>query len=145
MFRVVYLIIHAIVATGAHGKTIDLPLRNEGGVGSYPRLVGIKMLKSVLLLMFPLHMLLLVAHGIPPDVQETISPDGTVDEEGAEVEATTVLRDYQINGVRLAVASGRACHVIEVGEFEGVCDVQRIIDIDVTVSVSFQIVEYMRL
>lgn len=72
----------------------------------YPWLVDVKMLHCVLFFVFPFHMLLLVADGVPPDVEETIGPNATMDEEGAEIESSTVLRYDEVNRVGMAVTVG---------------------------------------
>ena len=81
-------------------------------------------------------MLLLVANGIPPDIEKTICPNTAVNEEGAEVESSTILGYDEVDRVDTAITVGRAGRRVEVGRFEWVCDVERIIDIYVPVSVS---------
>ena len=65
----------------------------------YPRLVDVEMLHCVLFFVFPLHMLLLVADGVPPDVEETVCPNAAMNEEGAEIETSTILRYDEVDGV----------------------------------------------
>ncbi len=47
-----------------------------------PGLRRVELFESVLLLMFPFHVLLLVGHRIPPYVQESIGPGATANKEG---------------------------------------------------------------
>ena len=65
-------------------------------------------------------MLLLVTNRVPPDVQQPVGPDATVNEEGAEVEAAAILRDDEMDRVLATVACGGASHGIEMGRLEGV-------------------------
>lgn len=58
----------AAIATCAGRKAVDLALLEKSDMRSNPRLVLVHILKSVLLLVFPLHVLLLVANRIPPNV-----------------------------------------------------------------------------
>ena len=51
-------------------------------------------------------MLLLIADRVPPDIEKTICPDAAVNEEGAEIEASTILRYYKVDRVGLAIAVG---------------------------------------
>lgn len=94
----------AILPTGSHRETVDFPLRNECCMRSDPRLVDVEMLHRILLFMLPFHMFLFVSHRIPPDVQQAISPDAAMYEEGAKVETGAVLWDYKIDGVGSTVA-----------------------------------------
>ena len=72
----------------------------------YPRLVDVKMLHCILFFVFPLHMLLLVAHRVPPDVEEAIRPNAAVNEEGAEVESSAILGYNKVDRVGTAVTVG---------------------------------------
>ena len=72
----------------------------------YPWLVDVEMLHCVLFLVFPLHVLLLVADRVPPDVEKSICPNAAVDEEGAEVESPTILRYDKVDGIGTAVTVG---------------------------------------
>ena len=51
-------------------------------------------------------MLLLVANRVPPDIEQTICPNAAVNEEGAEVESSTILRYDKVDRVGTAVAVG---------------------------------------
>ena len=51
-------------------------------------------------------MLLLVANGVPPDVEETIRPNAAMNEEGAKVEPSAILWYDKVNRVGTAVAVG---------------------------------------
>ena len=70
-----------VFAASAFGKAIDLALRYKCSMRPYPGLVDVKMLHSILLLVLPLHVFLLVANRIPPDIQKPIRPCTPVDEE----------------------------------------------------------------
>ena len=96
--------IFAVVATGARWEAVDLPLVYECEVCPDPRLVGINVLESVLLLVLPLHVLLLVADRVPPYIQQAICPCRPLDKERSEVEASTVLRYDDVDRLGLAVA-----------------------------------------
>lgn len=92
--------------------------------------------QSVLLLMLPLHVLLLIAHWIPPNIEQPLTPLAASDQEGPEVEATAVLRDNQVDALCAVIADGTIGDFIKVGEFllrRGVCDVERVVDVDITV------------
>lgn len=101
-----YPLVLSVLATCAHREAIDLSLRYESRMRPDPRLVDVQVLHCVLLFMFPLHVLLLVSNGVPPDVQETVGPDATVNEEGAEVKAAAVLGYDEIYRFSLAIAVG---------------------------------------
>ena len=75
-------------------------------MGPDPWLMDVKMFHCVLFLVFPLHMLLLIADGVPPDVEETIRPNATVNEEGAKVEPSAILRYDKIDGIGTAITVG---------------------------------------
>ena len=66
---VVYGNVVALVAARAGRKAVDLALVQESDMRSNPGLVLVHVFESVLLLVFPLHVLLLVADRIPPDIQ----------------------------------------------------------------------------
>ncbi len=68
MFRIVYSWVLSIFTASAHWEAIDLSLWDESSMRSDPGLIGVQMLHCILLFVFPFHMLLFVAHGIPPDV-----------------------------------------------------------------------------
>lgn len=131
----------AILATRTHGEAVDLPLGDECRVRPYPGLIDVEMLEGVLFLVLPLHVLLLVADRVPPDVEEPIRPGGAVDEERAEVEACAVLRDDEIDAFREAVTVAGTGDDIEMGGGEGVGDVEGIVSVDVAVGVSEEVVE----
>lgn len=101
---VVDLLVGAIRIAGVRWEGVALALLDERSVGPNPRLIVVQVLQRVLLLMLPLHMLLLIANRVPPDIQKTIGPSTTPDEEGAEVESAAVLRDDHVDGRSLAVA-----------------------------------------
>jgi len=66
---VVYGNVIAPVAARARRKAVDLALVQESDMRSNPGLILVHVFESVLLLVFPLHVLLLVADRIPPDIQ----------------------------------------------------------------------------
>ena len=135
----------AIFAACTGREAINLSLCNECRIWSYPWLACIQMFEGVLFLVFPFHMLLLVAHRIPPDVEQAICPVASADEEGAEVEAAAVLRDNEINGFGFIITRGRSGYRIEVGGVRRMSDIERVVNVDVAVGVALQIIEYMRL
>lgn len=65
----------ALVATGAWWKTVDLALWDECEMRSDPGLIHVHIFECVLLLVFPLHVLLFVADGVPPHVEEAVGPN----------------------------------------------------------------------
>ena len=91
-------------STSTRREAVNLALGDERCVRSYPRLIDIEMLKSVLFLMLPLHVFLFIAYWIPPDVKQTVCPSASTDEERAQIEAPAILRDDEINGLRFIVA-----------------------------------------
>ncbi len=94
------------VPAGAHGEAVDFALGDEGRVRADPGVHGVEVFEGVLLLVLPFHVFLLVADGVPPDVEEAVGPCAAVDEEGAEVEAAAVLGDDEVDGVVSAVSCG---------------------------------------
>ena len=51
-------------------------------------------------------MFLLVTDRVPPDVEQTIRPDTTVDEERTEIETSAILRYDKVDRAGTAVAIG---------------------------------------
>ena len=51
-------------------------------------------------------MFLLVTDRVPPDVEQAIRPDTTVDEERAEIESSAILRYDKVYRAGMAVAVG---------------------------------------
>lgn len=146
------------VRAGTGGERVDHALRNERRPRADPGLVGVQVLlltvsisilepgggreggrganQSILLFMLPLHVLLLITHWIPPNIEQPLTPLAASDQEGPEVEATAVLRDNQVDALRAVIADGTIGDFIEVREFflrRGVCDVERVVDVDITV------------
>ena len=69
LLLVVYGNVIAPVAARAGRKAVDLALVQESDMRSNPGLILVHVFESVLLLVFPLHVLLLVTDRIPPDIQ----------------------------------------------------------------------------
>lgn len=80
-------------------------------------------------------MLLLVSNRIPPDVEEAICPRAAVDEEGSQIETSTVLRYDEIDGVSPTIPVCRSSYRIEVGIFDGMRNIERVVDVDVTIGI----------
>jgi hypothetical protein len=110
-------------------------LWKKGGVTSDPWVRGVEVLQGVLLLVLPLHMTLFVVYRIPPDVQQTVAPFASSNEEGAEVEAGTILGYDEVNGGWVFVTAERARERVEPGLCERVRDVERIEEVDVAVGI----------
>src|ERR1700722_14851073 len=83
----------SIVAASAGREGIYFSLWDECCVWSNPGVRGVEEFESVLLFVLPFHVFLLVADGVPPDVEEAVGPCTAFDEEGAKVEAAAVLGD----------------------------------------------------
>lgn len=122
-------------------ETTHLALWHKSCVGAYPRLAGIEVLESVLLLVLPLHVSLFILYGIPPDIEEAVGPSGAAHEEGAEVEAGAVLGDNHVDAGREVVADRGGGDSVEVGRGGGVGDVEGVVDVDVAVDVGGKVVE----
>jgi len=116
-------------------ETVDLALRNERHVWADPGLVVVEVFKGILFLVLPLHVALFVVHGIPPDVEDAVGPIGAADEEGAEVEATAVLRDDHVDGGGEVVADRGAGSWVEVGGCQRVLEGKGVVVVYVAVGV----------
>lgn len=125
-----------VLAACAFGEAVDFSLRYECSMRPYPGLVDVKMLHSILLLVLPLHVFLLVANGIPPNIQKPIRPCTPVDEEGPQIEASTILRDDKIDRTDFSIPIGRTSLFVQVGRFERVGDIERVVKVDVAVCVT---------
>jgi len=110
-----------------------------------PWLVSVQVLERVLLLVRPIHVHLLVEDRVPPDVKKSVCPRRTADKEGAKVEAVTILRNDKINRGGEVVASGRGVDLIEEWRARRMREIERVVDIDVTIDVSIEGVEDVRL
>lgn len=89
-----------LLCAGAWREGVDHALRHEVHGRADPGLGGVEVFQRILLLVLPLHMLLLVKHGIPPKVQQAVCPFAAAHKEGAEVEAAAVLTGQQMRGLR---------------------------------------------
>ena len=107
-FPVMDLGIFPILGAGADGEGINLSLWNERRVRPDPWLIDIEVLERILLLVLPFHMFLFVANRVPPDVEETIGPRAASDKERSQVEASTILRDDEIDRFGFPIADGGA-------------------------------------
>lgn len=104
---VVNLRIVAIAIAGVRREGVCFALFDESGVRPDPWLRSVHELQSILFLVLPFHVLLLVGYRVPPDVEQAVSPWAALDEEGAEVEATAILRHYQVDRLGLSVTNRR--------------------------------------
>lgn len=93
--------------------------------------------------MRPVHVLLLVGDRVPPHVEQAVGPCAAPDKEGAEIEARAVLREDEVDGVRVAVANRGTHFGVEVGVGERVGDVEGVVFVDVAVDVLFEVVEHV--
>lgn len=141
LFLVVDPGVIAGIATGTLGEAVDPALRDECHVRPDPRLVHVHVFERILLLVLPLHVLLLVANRIPPDVKQAVGPYTASDEERPEVEATAVLGDDQIDGLRLAVSHRGPRDRVKILIGQGVRDIERIVFAYVAVGVLFEVFE----
>lgn len=121
--------------TGSWRERIDLSLGDEGEMGSHVRLRCVKMLKSILLLMFPVHMLLLIEYRIPPHIKQTIGELRSSDKEGPQVEPITVLGNDDVDRRSEVVTSWRSGYNIEEVGLRGMREIERIVHIDISVDV----------
>lgn len=141
LFVVVNVRIVALLSASAWWEGVDLALLDERNVRPYPRLVLVHVLQSILLFVLPLHVLLLVADRVPPDVHQPVGPDASPHKERAQVETAAVLRNNHVDRVHLSVTYGRSCHWIEVFVCERMGDVERVVDVDVAVGDGFELLE----
>lgn len=133
----------SVLGASARRESVDHALREEGRVFADPWLRFVELLQSVLLLVFPLHMLLLVGDGIPPDIQHAISPIASLYKEGTKIEARAVLGEYQVDRFRLSIANRASGLLVQVRIGERMADVQRVVLVDVAVDVLAYVVEDM--
>lgn len=138
---VVNALIVAIVGASPVRETVDHPLRNECRMLPDPRLRLVELLEGVLLLVLPLHVLLLVHDGIPPDIEQPIGPVAASDKERSQVEPRAVLWQDQIHRVYIAITFDVLRVVVEIVGLERVGDVERVVLVDIAVDVVFEVVE----
>lgn len=112
---------------------------------SNPGLGPVQLLESVLFLVLPFHMLLLIQHGVPPNIQKLFSPSAASNEEGTQVESRAILGEHEIHGIDIAIAYGASRVCIQIFIREGVGDVERVEDVDIAVHVAIEVVEHMTL
>lgn len=137
--------VFSVVRARPGWKAVDLSLFDECCMRPDPRLIDVEMLKSVLLLVLPFHMLLFVANRVPPYIEQAISPSASSDEERTQIESTAVLRNNEVDGFRLPVTDRGAGLGVEMFIGEGMADIKGVVDINVAVSIAGKVVEYMTL
>lgn len=103
---VMNVLVVAFVTAGTGRKTVDHALRHKGEMRARPGLIGVNVLESVLFFVLPLHVLLFVADGIPPDVHQAVGPGGAADEEGAEIETAAILWNQDVDRGSFTIANG---------------------------------------
>ena len=64
-----------------------------------------------------------------------------MDEERSQVETAAILRNDEVNGVGATITGRRASHSVKMGRLEWVCDVKRVVEINVTVGVACEVIE----
>jgi hypothetical protein len=131
----------SIIAASAGREGVYFSLRDECRVWPDPGVRGVEEFEGVLFFVFPFHVFLLVADGVPPDVEEAVGPGAAFNEEGAEVEAAAVLGDDEVDGGLFAVADWGAGDGVQVRVGEGVGNVEWIVDVNVSVYVFAKVVE----
>ena len=145
LFLVVESRIFAILTAGPGGEAVNHPLLNECSVRADPGLVGIQMFQCVLLFVLPFHVLLLVSDGVPPNVQQAVGPSASAQEKGAEVKAAAVLWYDQVDRVNFAISNSGSRYFVEMWILKRVREVERVIEVDVAIGISLEVVENVRL
>lgn len=135
------VILSRAVATRGRGEAVDFSLRQKASVLSHPSMILVKGLQSVLLLVLPSHVLLLVGHWIPPDIQEAFGPGAATHEERSQVEARAVLRQKQVHRVDVAVPHWARCEFVKVRVGERMGDIKRVVFVDIAVHMVLEIIE----
>lgn len=135
--------VHSVIRAGPVGEAVDLPLREERGVLANPRLSRVELFQSILLLVFPLHMLLFVRNWVPPDIQQSVSPVATSHEERSQVEPRAVLWQNEVDRVWISIPLCVLRRLVEVVPFERMRDVEGVVLVDVAVDVLVEVVEDM--
>jgi hypothetical protein len=129
------------IAARTGRERIDPSLRHECCVGAHPRLVRVQVFERVLLLVLPFHVFLLVEDGVPPHIEQSVGPFRAPEEERAEIKATAVLGHNEVDRRGIGVGCCGESHRVEVGVCERVCDVQRVVVINVSVCIRADVVE----
>lgn len=146
VFRIIVdHLVNAVVVASIWRERVDLTLLNECRVWSDPWVNGIEILERILLLVLPLHVFLLVAYWVPPDIQKAISPCATLDEERAKVESAAVLRHNHVNRGLLSITNRRQLLRRKIWLGKWVSDVEWVVVVDIAVGVGLEVVENMRL
>lgn len=104
---IVNLRIVTVAIAGVRWEGVCFALFDESCVRPDPWLGSVHELQGILLLVLPFHVLLLVGYRVPPNVEQAVGPWAALHEEGAEVEATAVLRHYQVDRLGLSIADRR--------------------------------------
>jgi len=145
LFPIVNMRIIALFAACSGWKGVDFALMDEGNVRTDPRLALVHVFKRILFLVLPFHVFLLIANWVPPNIQQSVSPNAPSHEERTKIKATAVLRYNHVDGADLSVAYGRLRLWVQiiVGEWMG--NVKWIVDVDVSVCDILQLFEYVLL
>jgi hypothetical protein len=133
LLLVVDIGIVTLVSARTGWEAHNLALIDERNVWANPWLVLIHVLESILLFVFPLHVLLFVAHGIPPDIQKPIGPHASSNHERPKVEAAAVLWKEHIDRINLAISHRGLCFGVEVGVRERMSNIQGIVNVDISI------------
>lgn len=110
---------------------------------SNPGLRSVQLLKGVLFLVLPFHVLLLIQHWVPPNIQKLLGPVAASNEERAQVESRAVLREHEVHRVDFPIAhrASRICVQILVRRRMG--DVEGVEIINVTIYMAIEVVKQM--
>lgn len=83
-------------------------------------------------------MLLFITHGIPPNIQQPLTPLGSLDKETSQIESTTILGHNEVDALLFVIAHGGLGNSVEEEEFVfrgRVLDFKGVVDIDVAVRI----------
>lgn len=96
-------------------------------------------------LVLPFHVLLLIQHRVPPNIQKLFGPSAASNEEGTQVESRAILSEHKVHGIDITIAyrASRVC--IQIFIREGVSNVERIEDVDIAVHMTIEVVKHMML
>ncbi len=129
------------VAAGSGREAVNHALRQEASVLTDPRVALVHGLEGVLLLVLPGHVLLLIGHRIPPNVQQALGPGTAANEKGAQIKARAILREQQVDRVGVSVANGAAGFFVEEGVGKGMGNIEGVVVVDVAVRLLVERVE----
>lgn len=94
-------------------------------------------------LVFPFHVLLLIQHWVPPNIQKLFGPVAASNEERAQVESGAVLGEHEVHRVDFSITDGASRICVQILVRGRMGNVEGVEVVDVTVHVAVEVVKQM--